>query len=136
MQYCSRQHVELVPEKTKLLAWCPSGQQQQLNLEMLKLSCPININSMKFGFSTTADHVGVLRSVRGGHILDRLTAHRGALASICPCGAARHHQANPAAAIQLNKLYGCPVFLSGLPTLVLASPGDNVQAPKATPDYS
>ena len=34
-------------------------------------------------------------------------------------GAARHHRANPAAGLRLEQVYGFPVLLSGLGSLVL-----------------
>ena len=86
--YCIRQHVELVPEKTKLLVWSPPAQKQKT--ELLKLSCPITIDGLAIGFSSSAEHVGVLHSVDGGnmpHILDRISAHRPALASVLLAGA-------------------------------------------------
>ena len=39
MNYCQRQHVTLVPEKTKLLLWSPASLKQ--NTDLIKLSCPI-----------------------------------------------------------------------------------------------
>ena len=120
--YCLRQHVELVPEKTKLLVWSPPTQNQ--STEVLKLSCPIKIDNMEIEYSKTAEHVGVLRSVDGGnmpHILDRISAHRRALFSILPIGTARHHCANPSATLQLEKLYGGGVLFPGLGSLVLTS---------------
>ena len=55
------------------------------------------------------------------HILDRVTAHRRAMASFLHAGAAQHHRANPSATIQLERLYGSPVLLSGIASLVLNS---------------
>jgi hypothetical protein len=55
------------------------------------------------------------------HILDRVSAHRRAMASVLPAGAALHHRANPKSTMQLERLYGCPVLLSGLAALVLTS---------------
>ena len=121
MLYCARQHVELVPEKTKLLVWTPPAQKQRT--ELLKLSCPISIDSLEIEYSSTAEHVGILRSVEGGnmpHVLDRLSAHRRALASVLLAGAARHHRAKPSVTLQLEKLYGIGVLFSGLASLVLS----------------
>ena len=118
--YCQRQHVTLVPDKTKLLVWSPSNQKQ--GTELLKLSCPISIDNLCIDYSTSAEHVGVTRSTDGGnmpHILDRVSAHRRAMASFLHTGAAQHHRANPSATMQLERLYGCLVLLSGLPSLVL-----------------
>ena len=75
-------------------------------------------------FSTCAEHVGVLRSVEGGnmpHVLARLSAHIRAVRSIAPAGVARAHNGNPAASLRLERLYGCPVLLSGLASLALTS---------------
>ena len=55
------------------------------------------------------------------HILERISAHRRALASVLPVGAALHHKANPKATLQLERLYGGPVLLSGMPALVLST---------------
>ena len=118
--YCQRQHVTLVPEKTKLLTWCPTSKKAESYL--LQLGCPISIDGNSIGYCNSAEHVGVLRSVDGGnmpHILDRISAHRRAMASVIFSGGARHHMSNPSATIKLEKLYGCPVLLSGVATLVL-----------------
>ena len=118
--YCKRQHAELVPDKTKLLVWFPQNKKSETDL--LKLSCPISIDNLQIQYSETAEHVGVLRSVAGGnmpHILDRVSAHRSALFSVLPSGAARHHRGNPSAAFKLERLYACPVLFSGLAALIL-----------------
>ena len=120
--YCQRQHVTLVPDKTKLLLWSPANLKQSSDLK--KLSCPININDMTIDFSLTDEHVGILRSSDGGnmpYLVDRVSAHRRALASVLHTGVALHHRANPAASLRLERLYGCPVLLSGLPSLILNS---------------
>ena len=118
--YCHRQHVTLVPEKTKLLSWCPTNKKAESHL--LKLGCPISIEGNYIGYCNSAEHVGVLRTVDGGnmpHIMGRISAHRRAMASVTFSGAARHHMSNPSATINLEKLYGCPVLLSGLASLVM-----------------
>ena len=74
-------------------------------------------------YSTSAEHVGIIRSIEGGnmpHILGRISAHTRAVASILFCGAARHHACNPCNSIHLERLYGGPVLLSGVPALVLS----------------
>ena len=122
MLYCKRQHVKLVPEKTKLLVWSPKSQLQRT--ELLKLSCQITIDSKNIEYSSSAEHVGVTRSIDGGnmpHLLDRVSAHRRAMGSVLHTGAARHHNGNPAATLQLERLYGCPVLLSGMAALVLSN---------------
>ena len=120
--YCNRQHVELVPEKTKLLVWSPPAQLQKT--ELLKLTCPLSIDNISIEYSSFAEHVGVLRSIAGGnmpHILDRVSAHKRAMASVLHVGAARHHNANPTSSLKLEKLYGGPVLLSGLSSLYLTN---------------
>ena len=100
MLYCKRQHVKLVPEKTKLLVWSPKSQLQRT--ELLKLSCQITIDSKNIEYSSSAEHVGVTRSIDGGnmpHLLDRVSAHRRAMGSVLHTGAARHHNGNPAATL-------------------------------------
>ena len=102
--YCHRQHVTLVPEKTKLLMWCPMS--KRLTSDLLKLGCPITIDSKTVDYCTSAEHVGVLRSVDGGnmpHILDRISAHRRALSSVLFSGAAKHHMSSPTATLQLER---------------------------------
>jgi hypothetical protein len=54
------------------------------------------------------------------HVLDRISAHRRAMASVLPAGAARHHRAKPSVTLQLEKLYGGEVLFSGLASLVLS----------------
>ena len=119
LEYCQRNNVTLVPEKTKLLAFCPIGQEQCV--EYSKMRSPININDNYIPFTDSAEHVGVLRSVNGNGpaILARISAHRKAVFSLLPAGLARGHRANPAAAVRVERLYGIPVLLSGLATLVL-----------------
>ena len=41
--------------------------------------------------------------------------------AVLPSGMAYGHSGNPAANIQLERLYGCPVLLSGLAALVLSN---------------
>ena len=121
MEYCERYNVTLVPEKTKLLAFSPPG--QELCVEYSKLISPINIHGNFIPFSETAEHVGIVRSIHGNgpSILSRLSAHRRAIFSLLPAGLARGHRGNPAAAVRVERLYGIPVLLSGLGSLVLAT---------------
>ena len=51
--------------------------------------------------------------------MSRMTAHTRALMGVLPAGLARGHRGNPAAALRIELLYGCPVLLSGLAALVL-----------------
>ena len=120
--YCKRRHIELVPEKTKLLVWSLPAQLQKIDL--IKLNCPLKIGSISIEYSSFAEHVGILRSVAGGnmpHILDRISSHKRAMASVLHVGVARHHCANPSASLKLEKMYGGPVLMSGLCSLYLNS---------------
>ena len=53
------------------------------------------------------------------HVLSRLSAHIRAIGAILHTGMAGGHYGNPAASMRLQRLYGCPVLLSGLASLVL-----------------
>ena len=72
-------------------------------------------------FTEEAEHVGVLRSSEGNikHIMDRLTTHRRAIAAVTPLGLQRRRRINPAASIRIQKIYGSPVLLCGIPSLIL-----------------
>ena len=116
--YCEQFNVTLVPEKTKLLAF---GPQDSLNMYYDKLTSHININDKDIQFVSEAEHVGVLRSVHGNlpSLLARFTAHRKAIFSILPVGLARGHRGNPATSMRAERIYGAPVLLSGIGSLVL-----------------
>ena len=120
LEYCQKYSVTLVPEKTKLLAFCPSGSEQVV--DYAKIISPININGDFIPFSESAEHVGVVRSIlgNGANILSRLSAHRRAVFSVLPAGLARGHRGNPAAGMRVERLYGTPVLLSGLATMVFS----------------
>ena len=120
LEYCKEYSVTLVPEKTKLLAFCPPG--SELLVEYAKIISPISINGSFINFSESAEHVGVVRSIHGNrpNILARLSAHRSAVFALLNAGLARAHKANPAASLRVERLYGIPVLLSGLATMVLS----------------
>ena len=121
LEYCQRYNVTLVPEKTKLLAFSPPG--QELYVEYSKIISPINIHGDDIPFSESAEHVGIVLNTHGNgpSILSRLSAHRRAVFSVLPAGLAQGHRANPAAAVRVERLYGIPVLLSGLASLVLST---------------
>ena len=75
-----------------------------------------------------AEHVGVIRSSVGNlpHIVNRVAMHKNALRVLLPTGIARRHRGNPAASLRLSQLYGTPVLLSGLASLVLSQAELNV----------
>ena len=119
VQYCKNYHVELVPEKTKRLAFHPSGKDHGLYIQ--ELLNPRQLDGHRINFSSSAEHVGILRSIEGNmpHVLSRLSAHTRAIGAILHTGMAGGHYGNPAASMRLQRLYGCPVLLSGLASLVL-----------------
>ena len=120
--YCEQCHVRLVPEKTKLLAFAPSCQSASLYLQ--QLTNPLFLNGHQIDFSSTAEHVGILRSAEGGNmpnIVNRISCHKNAIRAILPTGMALGHRGNPSASLRLEGLYGCPVLLSGLSSLVLSN---------------
>ena len=119
LEYCRKFHVELVPDKTKLMVFYPSS--QSFNAYYSKLISNINIDGTKIEFSDSAEHVGIIRHTSGNlpHILNRLSSHTRAINAVLPAGLARGHSGNPAAAIRVEKIYGAPVLLSGLASLVL-----------------
>ena len=118
-EYCKQYHVELVPEKTKLLAFTPNNQSMQVYLE--KITSSLSLSGNEIGFSTNAEHVGIIRSLDGNmpHILGRISARNRAIMALLPTGMARSHRGNPAASLRLELLYGTSVLLSGLGSLVL-----------------
>ena len=121
IEYCQKYHVELVPEKTKLLAFVPKSLSSEADIQMI---CnPLSLDGYKIPFSSSAEHVGILRSVEGNmpNILDRITSHKNSLRAILPSGLALGHRGNPAASLHLERLYACPVLLSGLSDIVLSN---------------
>ena len=60
------------------------------------------------------------------NILARLTAHRRAVYGLLSAGLARSHRANPSATLRVEGVYGVPVLLSGLASLVLTSKEENM----------
>ena len=82
---------------------------------------PITLNGHHIAFSSHAEHVGVLRDVDGNmaHIMARLSAHTRAVMAVLPSGMAKGHSGNPAASLRVERLYDCPLLLSGLSSLVL-----------------
>ena len=119
-EYCAKYHVELVPEKTKLLCFAPPG--LDASADYWKLVSPVSLGNKKISFSDEAEHVGILRSVHGNlpNIFTRISAHNNALRAVLPAGLARGHCGNPAASLRIETLYGSPKLLSGLSSLVLS----------------
>ena len=115
LNYCQRYLVDLCADKTKLLMMTSRTDQHFIPFN------PIKIKGQNIEFSNQAEHVGVTRSCDGNlpHLLNRFVAHKKALAAVCFTGVAHSHRGNLAASVKLEKLYGEPVLLSGLASLVL-----------------
>ena len=121
MEYAQNNHVEMVPEKTKLLCYTPKGHEASANY--WKAVCPISMDGHSISFSEEAEHVGILRSSQPGNmpnVLAREAAHSRAIFGVLSNGLAKNHSGNPAASLRVEKLYGMPVLLSGLASLVLS----------------
>ena len=105
-----------------MLAFPPPG--CEMLTDYAKIISPVNINGTFIPFTDSAEHVGIVRSIHGNkpNILARLAAHRRAVFSVLPAGLARGHRGNPAASLRVERLYGVPVLLSGLATMVLSQP--------------
>ena len=84
---------------------------------------PINIQGKKIDFSDEAEHVGIIRSIEGNipNILNRTTSHQKAMAAKMSFGVAKKRRTNPAVGLRLELIYGTPVLMSGLSSLVLSS---------------
>ena len=111
----------MVPEKTKLLCFSPKN--RHLDAYYWKTISHVSVNGHKIDFTDEAEHVGILRSTQAGNmasILARQSAHTRAVLSVLPAGLARGHHGNPAAALRVEQMYGVPVLLSGLGSLVLS----------------
>ena len=63
VQYCQQYHVELVPDKNIFLSFTPANQQMEVYLQ--KLVNPLTLNGHNIDVSSSADHVGILRSIEG-----------------------------------------------------------------------
>ena len=116
MDYCKKYKVTLCAEKTKLLRITnvPDSELEVLN--------PIYINGVQVKFSESAEHVGILRSSSDGNLpnlMCRISAHKRALGATLFSGIAQRHRANPAVGLKVGKIYGTPVLLSGIASLVL-----------------
>ena len=55
------------------------------------------------------------------NILARLSAHTRAVFNVLSSGLAKSHSGNPASGLRVERLYGAPVLLRGLPSLVLST---------------
>ena len=118
LYFCTKYNVKLCTEKTKLQAYSNKATHYQAYYQ--KIVSPVNIDGEAINFVDETEHVGVIRSVEGNlpHIMNRFTAHTRALAAVLPVGLARAHRCNPASSLKVQELYGTPVLLSGVASLV------------------
>ena len=122
IDYCSQYCVDLVPEKTKLQLFLPKT---HIPFEThLKSSSPVAMNNKNIEFVIHTEHVGIVRSTDGNlpNILERISAHKKSIGAVLSAGLGRGHRSNPTAGLHVNKLYGTPVLMSGLPSMVLKKP--------------
>ena len=119
LSYCAEYNVQLSTEKTKLLVYSPSSAKSYV--DYCKLISPISIHGTPVEFSESTEHVGIIRSPSGNlpHILQRITKHQKALASVLFAGLGRNHRGNPAASLRVESIYALPVLLSGVAALIL-----------------
>ena len=117
--YCHKYSVQLCADKTKLLAI--SSKFNQPMTDYSKGINPIQIDGVPIKFTSSAEHVGVIRSTSGNlpNILNRISSHKNALGATLSAGLARAHRGNPAASLRIIQLYSCPVLISGLASLFL-----------------
>ena len=118
-EYCNEYRVKLVATKTKLLVMYKT--KHEYLVSYAKLTNRIKIDGVKVEFVDEAEHVGVLRSSYGNmpNILNRISCHKKALASIGCAGLSFSQRVNPAANLRIHKLYAAPILFSGLASLVL-----------------
>ena len=105
MQYAAEYHVEMVPEKTKLLCYTPRG--QDMSTYYWREASQMSMGGKKIEFSEEAEHVGIVRCTKSGNmvnLLAREAAHTKAMYAALPAGLARGHYGNPAAALRLEQL--------------------------------
>ena len=109
--YCSKYQVKLVGAKTKLLAFATKETAVRAKVEIAVTR--ITVDDQIISPSIQATYV--VRSVTGNsaNIMERLSAHRGAVFSVLHGGLARAHRANPAASLKVEKIYCVSVLLSG-----------------------
>ena len=120
-EYAAGHHIQMVASKTKLLCFAPQGQED--TARYWEAAMPVLFQGLPIPFSQEAEHVGVMRSTSPGSmpaVLARISAHTRAMHAVLPAGLARGHRGNPAASLKVEQLYGLPVLLSGLASLVLS----------------
>ena len=125
LSYCRKHQVQLSTGKTKLMVFC---NKETDYVKYANLLSPINIDNTTIEFVSSAEHVGVLRSVSGNlpHIHQRIVNHKKALASILSVGMSRRRRANPLSSLRAETIFGTPVLFSGVATLILTRSEINI----------
>ena len=110
--------MKLCSDKTRLLIF--HTKDMRMEVDLLENVNPIKIDNEIINFSQSAEHLGMVRSTNGNlpTILDRLSAHRKAMAGVLHTGIGRSHRGNPAASLRIQQIYGNPVLFSGLGPLI------------------
>ena len=118
VMYCSKYGVELVPDKTKLVAFAKKNDE---TATYVGNTSSVTLDGNEIFFSEEAEHLGILRASSGNNIsiMNRISAYRKQIFSLLPTGLAYHHRSSPASSLKIEKLYCLPVLLSGVATLVL-----------------
>ena len=116
--YCEKHQVQLSAGKTKLLVF---SKQETNYVKYAKLLSPLHIGKTTIPFASTAEHVGILRSVTGNlpHIHQRIVKHKRSLAGILCMGLSKRHRANPIAALRAESIFSTPILFSGMASLYL-----------------
>ena len=116
LSYCQKYNVELSPSKTKLVMISPDKK------TVIPFN-PITIAEEQINFVQQAEHVGVLRSTEGNmpNIVQRVAAFKKALGALVSCGLAKGRRTNPVLSLRILTIYGTPVLMSGLASLVLTN---------------
>ena len=99
LDYCQKFNVQLCPSKTKLLVVQPKGSNNIL------IPCnPIRMGDNCVDFTSTAKHVGVIRSIEVNmpNLLKRISSFKKSLGSVLSCGLARESRTNPAVAVHID----------------------------------
>ena len=119
LAFCKKYHVTLSPGKTKLQVMHTRDMKARVDYEVA--TNPLKIDDSKIEFVENAEHVGLLRASSGNlpTILEKFSAHNRALGAVLHTGMARGHRCNPAASLHADCVFGVPVLLSGLASLVL-----------------
>ena len=118
LEYCKKHQVQLSAVKTKLMIFSNKETDYTRYTRMIS---PLSIGNTPVQFATTAEHVGVLRSVSGNlpHLQQRIVSHRRSLAQILCMGMSKKHRASPIAALRAENIFTTPILYSGVASLLI-----------------